>query len=143
MGPGRGTHGVLRRRKGIPSLPAVFPTAPGMGRRDRLHGLAARVSDSPLMGTGFPPVDARTGRTMGRTIRRAARTQHRAPARQRRTRTRKVHLLPRPAATGVAGLLHRQRGPRPSRQGGTATHRDGAAEPGRVRPAYPRRNTRS
>ena len=71
---------------------------------------------------------------MSRTIRRAARTQHRAPARQRRTRTGKVHLLPRPAATRVAGLLHRQRGPRASRQGGKATHRDGAAEPGRVRP---------
>ena len=71
---------------------------------------------------------------MSRTIRRAARTQHRAPARQRRTRTGKVHLLPRPAATRVAGLLHRQRGPRASRQGGKATYRDGAAEFGRVRP---------
>ena len=32
---------------------------------------------------------------MGRSLRRAARTQHRAPARQRRTGTREVHLLPR------------------------------------------------
>ena len=102
--------------------------------RDRLHDLAARVSDSPLWIQAFHRWMLGLAAQSGRTFRRTARTQHRAPARQRRTGTRKVHLLPRPAATRVAGLLHRQRGPRASRQGGKATYRDGAAEFGRVRP---------
>ena len=71
---GRGTHGAFRRRKGIPSLPAVFPTAPGMGWTRPTSRTGRPCVGQSLMGTGFPPVDARTGRTMGRTLRRTART---------------------------------------------------------------------
>ena len=43
-----------------------FQRLPAWDGRDRLHDLAVRVSDSPLW------IQARTGRAMGRTLRRAA-----------------------------------------------------------------------
>ena len=49
----------------------------------------------PALDLGLPPMDARRRRTVGRTLRRDARTVRRAPARQRRTGHGEVHLLPR------------------------------------------------
>ena len=111
-----------------------FQRLPGMGRRDRLHDLAARVSDSPLW------IQAFHRWMLGLAAQWAGlsdglHAHSTAPLLVSDEQgLGKSTFCRAPAATRVAGLLHRQRGPRPSRQGGTATHRDGAAESGRVRP---------